>query len=218
MRLGDHARNRQAEAEAVARRARREERLDGLAQDVRRHAFAAVGDGDPAGGAGGPLDPRQLGDDDRSRRGRVPGVGQQMRDGRLELPRIDQDGPTDAEPQFEDPIGTERVLEQRQPVGERLVRVEALHARRTDPREGLQLPGEPDPALETGARHPDDGAARRGRVGETVDAVGEDLQDVGELVTDDRGDATERLDVPHPVEPLGADLRIRRPQPCGKSG
>ena len=44
-------------------------------------------------------------------------------------------------------------------------------------------------------------------MGQAIDAVGQHLQDVGELVTDHRGDAAQRLDVAHTVEPFGADLR-----------
>ena len=130
-----------------------------------------------------------------------------MGDGGLQLARIDEDGAADAEPQLEDPFRAERVLEERQPHGQRLMRIETLHARRADAGEGLQLSGEPDAAFEAGPGHPDDGAARGGRIGEAIDAVGQHLQDVGELVTDDRGDAAQRLDVAHPVEPFGADLR-----------
>ena len=39
------------------------------------------------------------------------------------------------------------------------------------------------------------GAAAGRRIGQTVDAVGENLQDVGQLVADDGGDAAERFDV-----------------------
>ena len=96
--------------------------------------------------------------------------------------------------------------------------VEALHARRADAGEGLQLPGETDATFEAGPGHPDDGAARGSGIGQTIDAVGQHLQDVGELVTDDRGDAAQRLDVAHPVEPFGADLRNRRHRPVGRAG
>ena len=130
-----------------------------------------------------------------------------MGDGGLQLARIDEDGAADAEPQLEDPLRAQRVLEERQPHGQRLMRIETLHARRADAGEGLQLPGETDAPFEAGPGHPDDGAARGGRIGEAIDAVGQHLQDVGELVTDDRGDAAQRLDVAHPVEPFGADLR-----------
>ena len=75
-----------------------------------------------------------------------------------------------------------------------------------------------DTAFEAGPGHADNCATGGGRIGETVDAVREHLQDVGELVADDGGDAAQRLDVPHPVEPFGADVRNRRHQPIGERG
>jgi hypothetical protein len=218
VRLGDHAGDGEAEPETVARPAGREERLDGLAQDLRRHALAAIRDSDPAGGAGGALDARQLGDDDRAGRRGVARVGEQVRDGGLELARVDQDCAADAEAQFENPLGTERLLEERQPVGQHLMGVETLHARRADAGERLQLPGKTDAAFQADAGHADDRAARGRRIGETIDAVGKDLQDVRELVTDHGCDAAQRLDVADPVESFGADLRSRRPQPVRKCG
>ncbi len=191
----------------MARRAGGEEGLDRLAHHLGRHALTAVGDGDPARRPGGALDAGQLGDDDRAGRRGVAGVGEEVGDGGLQLARIDEDGAADAEPQLEDPFRAQRVLEERQPHGQRLMRIETLHARRADAGEGLQLSGEADAAFEAGPGHPDDGAARGGRIGQAIDAVGQHLQDVGELVADDGGDAAQRLDVAHPVEPFGADLR-----------
>ena len=191
----------------MARRAGGEEGLDRLAHHLGRHALTAVGDGNPARRPGGTLDAGQLRDDDRAGRRGVAGVAEKVGNGGLQLPRVDEDGAADAETQLEDPFRAQRVLEERQPHGQRLVRIETLHARRADAGEGLQLSGETHAAFEAGPGHPDDGAARGGRIGQAVDAVGQHLQDVGELVTDDRGDAAQRLDVPHPVEPLGADLR-----------
>ena len=94
-----------------------------------------------------------------------------------------------------------------QPHGQRLMRIETLHARRAEAGEGLQLSSEPHAPFEAGPGHPNDGAARSGRIGQTIDAVGQHLQDVGELVTYYRGDAAQRLDVAHAVEPFGANLR-----------
>ena len=197
----------------MARRTRGEEGLHRLAQDLRRHALAAVGDGDPAGRPGGTLDAGQLGDHDRAGRRGVAGVAEQVGDGALQLARIDEDGAADAEAQLEDPFRAERILELWQPRRQRLMCIETLHARRADAGEGLELAGEANPAFEAGSGHPHDGAARGGRIDQAVDAVRQHLQDVGELVTDHRGDAAQRLDVAHPVEPLGADLQNRRLQP-----
>jgi hypothetical protein len=103
--------------------------------------------------------------------------------------------------------GAQRVLELWQPWPAPDAHRDALHPWRADAGEGLELTGEADTAFEAGPGHPHDGAARGGGIGQPIDAVGQHLQDVGELVTDHRGDAAQRLDVAHPVESFGADLR-----------
>ena len=171
--------------------------------------FAAIGDGNAAGGTGDALDARQFDEDHRAGDRGVTRVGEQVRDGGLELRRIDEDRAAVAEPQLEDAIGAERVLERRQPRRQRLMRIEPLDARRADTGKRLELPGQPHAALEAGARHANDAAARRHGIGQTIDAAGENLQHVRELVPDDRGDAGERLDVSETLEAFSRGMHLR---------
>ena len=195
VRLGDHARDGQAQTEPVPGRPRRVERLGRLSRRGLRHPLALIHDGNPGCRSCGPLDAGELDDDRRAGGGRIARVRQQVQDGRLELRGVHEDLRRLAEPQLDQSIRTGGLLQRREPRGERLVGVDSPDARGIRASERLQLTRKANTPLEAGAGHAHDGAVGGKGVAESIDAARKYLQYVRELVSHHRSYAPQRLDI-----------------------
>ena len=201
--LGHHAGDGEPQAHPLARLTGREERRHGLPRHVVGHALAVVDDRDAASGDAAAVGTAQLEDDGRVGLGGVARVRQQIDERRLQLIAVDDDRAAVAQAQFEPLIGPERILEFGHPGGHQLMDFPLREARRRGLREGLELAGEPRAAVDRGP----DGSHRAVRIvarRQAIEAAGQYLEQVGQLVRHDRGHAAQGVELP-----LGSETAAR---------